>query len=401
MMSPTPCKSLEDKFLQKRSKCFLTGAEDLEHLVTLPSFPVGMYCVPLDSTAIEYTTDMTWLISKSTGAIQLSNLIDLSVLYDSQHESGAVGGLWQRHHEEFCVFIEKFSDGTILEIGGGHGNLARLFVERNPSSRWIIVEPNLPPSLSEGTCPSQIVSIEGWFNKDFKLPEGLPDVDVVVHSHTLEHIYEYEQFLEAVTQLKPSLHIFSIPYQQEWLRRGWQNSIMFEHPQLLTPAAIDFLLTRHGFRFKQREVFADAHSLFYCFSYDGVQKLSPTPTIPNEYDENRRLFSSWLLANKEFTTRVNQLIATNKNQRAIYVFGAHIFTQYLVSFGLSIDEVTAILDNATDKQGKRLYGLRQEILSPQVLRGVKDPAVILRVGAYADEIKQGILKVNPGTTFWE
>ena len=107
------------------------------------------------------------------------------------------------------------------------------------------------------------------------------------------------------------------------------------------------------------------------------------------------------MANIEFVTKVDELIATNGNQRSIYVFGAHIFTQYLVSFGLSIDKVAAILDNATDKQGKRLYGLRQEVLSPNALHGVKNPAVILRVGAYAEEIKRGILEINPGALFWE
>jgi len=395
------CKPLDTKFLLKRTKNYITAAEDLEPLATLPSFPVGMYCVPVEFSAQEWATDMHWMISRSTGAIQLADLIDTSILYDSQHESGAVGGLWKRHHEQFCEFVESFGKTKVLEIGGGHGNLARLFVERNPYSQWIIIEPNMPPSLLHGACPPQIIPLEGWFGKDFQLPAELSDIDVIVHSHTLEHIYDYEEFLGGLSRLKPSLQIFSVPYQKEWLRRGWQNSIMFEHPQLLTPNSIEYMMHCHGFSLLRKDIFADSHSIFYAFIFDqGSKTISQLPP-PNEYEENKNLFNTWLTANKDFVARTNKCIATHSNQEAIYVFGAHIFTQYLVSFGLNITKVKYILDNAPDKQGKRLYGLNQLVCSPEILRSDENPAVVLRVGAYADEIKEAIRGINPNVIFWE
>jgi cathepsin L len=39
--------------------------------------------------------------------------------------------------------------------------------------------------------------------------------------------------------------------------------------------------------------------------------------------------------------------------------------------------------------------------SPKILSNVERPIVILRVGAYAEEIKRGILEVNARTVFWE
>mmetsp|Transcript_8142 Transcript_8142/g.37054 ORF Transcript_8142/g.37054 Transcript_8142/m.37054 type:complete len:401 (-) Transcript_8142:648-1850(-) len=398
----SPSRPLDGKFLTKRKKNYVTGTEDLEPLATFNSFPVGMYCVPVVSTLPEWTTDMTWMISKSTGAIQLSNLIDVSILYDSQHESGAIGGLWRRHHEEFCLFIQSFCKKIVLEIGGGHGNLARMFVERNPNTQWIIVEPNMPPSLSHASRPPQIVPIEGWFDGDFQLPQDLPKVDVVVHSHTFEHMYDYDEFFRGLSRLKPSLQIFSVPHQQEWLRRGWQNSIMFEHPQLLTPNSIEYMMRCHGFTLLRKEIFADSHSIFYAFAYDeGTCKMAAQTIPPEEYGENKNLFNTWLTANKNYVARINDNISAHHNQDAIFVFGAHIFTQYLVAFGLKIENVAAILDNAPDKQGKRLYGMKQIISSPEILRNLEEPAVILRVGAYADEIKKGIRIINPKVIFWE
>lgn len=63
--------------------------------------------------------------------------------------------------------------------------------------------------------------------------------------------------------------------------------------------------------------------------------------------------------------------------------------------------VSAILDNATGKQGKRLYGLPLMVYSPKVLADKERPIIILRVGAYAEEIKRGILEVNANAIFWE
>jgi len=41
------------------------------------------------------------------------------------------------------------------------------------------------------------------------------------------------------------------------------------------------------------------------------------------------------------------------------------------------------------------------VYSPKVLADKERPIIILRVGAYAEEIKRGILEVNASAIFWE
>jgi len=392
----------------RRDACVITGASDLEPLLTLRQFPVGMYCVPENWDGVEYVSDMRWSISKSSGVIQLTELIELETLYDCQHESGAIGGLWRRHHEEFCEFLDHFQVKNVLEIGSGHGHLAKVFVERHRAAcTWTMVEPNLPDWCVEGDHASEIRPIDAWFDDAFALPNDVPNIDAVVHSHTFEHMYDYDEFLRNVVRMDPKFQIFSVPHQREWLARGWQNSIMFEHPQLLTPNAIEYIMARHGFKLERKKVFADGHSMFYAFSFNGAGNTTQGETLPrslDEYAENKRLFRSWLEANVNFVQRVNDQIdeATMSGEKqTIYVFGAHIFTQYLVNFGLRTSAIEAILDNAEGKHGKRLYGLSLLVHSPKILENVERPIVILRVGAYADEIKRGILEVNERTIFWE
>jgi hypothetical protein len=90
----------------------------------------------------------------------------------------------------------------------------------------------------------------------------------------------------------------------------------------------------------------------------------------------------------------------NAIKQPLYLFGAHIFSQHLIAFGLDTKRIVSLLDNDPNKQGKRLYGTNLMVQSPKALRGVNNPSVILKAGVYDDEIKQDILgNINSGTNF--
>ena len=86
----------------------------------------------------------------------------------------------------------------------------------------------------------------------------------------------------------------------------------------------------------------------------------------------------------------------------IYLFGAHVFAQYLLEMGLNTDKIVCLLDNDPKKQGRRLYGTKLNVAAPQVLVEIKDPIVILKAGVYNEEIKDEIVnRINRETVFWE
>jgi hypothetical protein len=61
-----------------------------------------------------------------------------------------------------------------------------------------------------------------------------------------------------------------------------------------------------------------------------------------------------------------------------------------------------LLDNDVNKHGKRLYGTELQVLSPQVLRGVRGATVVLKAGMYTQEIREDILRnINADTRFLE
>lgn len=76
--------------------------------------------------------------------------------------------------------------------------------------------------------------------------------------------------------------------------------------------------------------------------------------------------------------------------REFYLFGAHVFAQFLIQMGLNTDKVVCLLDNDPNKQARRLYGTNLKVASPRILSGVANPIVILKAGVYNQEIKKNI-----------
>ena len=78
----------------------------------------------------------------------------------------------------------------------------------------------------------------------------------------------------------------------------------------------------------------------------------------------------------------------------VYLFGAHVFSQYLLHSALVDFPIVSILDNDPEKQGKRLYGTNIKVESPLSLSKIDAPVVILRAGVYNKEISCQLQKIN-------
>ena len=89
-----------------------------------------------------------------------------------------------------------------------------------------------------------------------------------------------------------------------------------------------------------------------------------------------------------------------KTKYPIYLFGAHIFSQYLISTGLKTGKLVTVLDNSPLKQGKRLYGTRFIVDSPNILKNKGKVNIILKAGAYNKEIAKQLHLINKNVIIW-
>jgi len=118
------------------------------------------------------------------------------------------------------------------------------------------------------------------------------------------------------------------------------------------------------------------------------------------YETNKKLYLAYVDFHKALIADLNHRM--EQAAQPIYLFGAHVFAQYLLEMGLNTDKIVCLLDNDPKKQGRRLYGTKLNVAAPQVLVEIKDPIVILKAGVYNEEIKDEIVnRINRETVFWE
>lgn len=367
-----------------RDTSVITGRKDLERLLLLKDFPVFIGATSQKKTK-DIFADLSFAIDKITGIIQLDKLLHPDLLY-SEYHSEALGKVWKDHHKEFIRFMSDKKFSSVLEIGGSNGALAKAYIGEYKVRKWIIVEPN--PAVESNEI---IQVIPALFDNHTKV-DG--KVDAVVHSHVLEHIFNPREFLSHIASFmdKNSYHIFSVPNLYAYLKNRQSNTINYEHTIFLTEYFIDFLLNLYGFNIIKKKKYLN-HSIFYMTKK--VEDLKVRSVIKytqeNKYIEYKKLFLSAMKEIDDFVKRINEDIHNAKEP--VYLFGAHVFSQMLIYKGIS-NNINGVLDNSQLKQNKRLYGTNFKILSPEVITQDTNPTVILRVGAYQDEVRQQLNSLN-------
>jgi hypothetical protein len=377
----------------ERNHCAISGKKDLEVIDIMQGFPIYMGCVDTPETD-DIFADAIWSISKSTGVIQLQKLIPLYHLYQDQHASGVVGDIWMQHHRAFADFLQARNPSSVFEIGGAHGILATEYM-KHQTIEWIILEPN--PAPFDG-CPASFV--RGFFKGKDDIPIGKP---TIVHSHVFEHMYDPRGFIQDLSESMDigQEMVFSIPNMKEMLMRGYTNCLNFEHSVFLTEDAVDQLLDEFGFVVVLKKLFREDHSIFYSVLRSQILENSKSG-FESRYEINKDIYTKYKFRYKDLINKFNKIISETPTGQKIYLFGAHIFSQYLIFNGLNVSRIQYILDNDINKQNHRMYGTKFRVKSPAVLSDEINPIVILCAGVYNEEIKRSILKdINPETIFLE
>jgi len=375
----------------QRDKDVINECKDLEFLYKFDNFPVFMGCTN-QSIEKDILVNMQWEISKGSGVIQLNPLLPLDILYPESHGSGNIGRMWAEHHQEFSKFIQHQSPNSVLEIGGAHGILSREYKKENPIN-WTILEPNPSPAKDVDAT-----FIKGFFDDKFTF-DG--EIDTIIHSHVFEHVYYPDEFIGHISSFLNNGQnlIFSLPNMEEMLKRKYTNCINFEHTVFITEPYVEHLLSKHGFKQVAKQYFKDDHSIFYAYVKDSNTKTIELPK--GLYEHNKKLYLDYVDYHKQLIKDLNAKIDNISEDQPIYLFGAHVFAQYLIEFGLDISRIICLLDNDTNKQGKRLYGTNMMVESPKVLEDLKNPIVVLKAGVYNLEVSDDILSnINSSAIFW-
>jgi SAM-dependent methyltransferase len=341
--------------------------------------PIKLSCV---NTPEYKKSPLSFSQCEQCTTIQLDKLIPLFELYSESHNYTSVGKIWENY---FKLFIEQIKpitkDKIILEIGCPSGKIA---LNIDNYKKWFIVEPN---KNTESKFPEKVFFIEKFFDNNFSLNET---VDIIIHSHLFEHIYDFNDFLKKCYELlcHDGEMFFGVPNMNYFTESNICPflGIFFEHTCFLNKENISILLNNNNFEIYKCIDYENHSTLYHCKKVPKIKEIIDTK-ITNYYDS----FMNTLNVYQNFVNNCNNIIK-NSNIN-IYIFGASYNTQLLITLGLDINNVKGILDNCKEKQGKYLYGYNLQIYDPSVIFN-KKCVVILKNGYYVNEIYKQLKNIN-------
>jgi hypothetical protein len=367
----------------RRSCVICNESTFLVYLDSVPSVPLFMGTTT-ESEDTDLYMDQDWCICKICGCIQLGFLVNPDTLYTRGHAPGTVGAEWTRHHVEFAKFVNQYTRGKLLEVGAGTDLLARLINHERAVESYVIVDPNVRLQSKMET----LKVIPKLFTPAFS--DTIGEIDTVIHSHTMEHLYNPLDDLRRMVHLLPDggWMIISVPVISNFLERGFTNGLNFEHTYLTTELNIEYLLNSAGLKTYEKYWFNDLNVFI------AARKTSQFnhPILVNESEAAAELWTEYTNSLKTDVSILNGKL--RETWKPTFIFGAHVFTQTLLSYGLNFN-FEGILDNADSKVGQRLYGTSLTVYHPSKLQEFLSPRVILRAAQYTEEITTQLKELNP------
>jgi len=323
-------------------------------------------------------------IDKNTGLVFQKNIPNQEILYKYSRNS-AIGKVWKNHHNDFYNFIINNIDlenKDICEIGSGSGYLAKKISKKYKIDCY---EPS--PNFKSN---SNISIIKKFFNDT-----DIRKYDVIILSHTLEHVPNIDNFL---LMIKNRLNtngklVLSFPNLSKGLENDYINIFPTEHISFFTVKSTERILNKNYFQnciikeYNNHSIF----SISELFSYNTYKKCdnSEISLIKKEINDyyNRLL--------KKIDLTKNLLEKENK----IYIFGCHVMTSIFIYLS-KIDQkkIISILDNDPLKHNKRLYGTNLYCRAPSE---VEKGTILLNGSTYHDEIKKSLLEKNFSIIDWK
>jgi len=351
----------------------------IKNIFCLENMPIKLSCCE-NNYEFKYN-NLSFSQCLECKTIQLDKLILLEELYSNSHNYSSIGKVWENYFNLFCNSIKDIIiNKNILEIGDPSGKIANKSLEYK---KWYIIEPNKNKDI---LFNDNIEFIEGFFDNNFYTSIK---IDIIIHSHLFEHIYEPNLFLKKCYEIleENGEMFFGVP-NMEYI--GLKEispflGIFFEHTIFLNKENIIWLLEYNGFNIIN-VIDYENHSILFHVKKSNKKKENDI-SIYNYND----LFFSTLDNYYNFINRCNNIIEnTNLN---IYVFGASYNTQFLFTLGLKQEKISGILDNSKEKESKYLYGYNLIIYNPKIIID-NECIIILKNGYYCNEIKEQLLQIN-------
>lgn len=372
--------------MSDRKNCVVCNNQTLNKIFTLEKMPVYM---GVNKGFDEHFSDMTFLEFSECKTVQIKEIIDTEKIYIGNHNVSIVGNTWENHYNEFSELVKEFIiNSVVVEIGDPAFKVSSKISHLCKS--WVIVELNPDENM---VPPKNTTIIKNYFDENFNIND---EIDVIIHSHFLEHSTNITKNLDTTYNLLKDggKLIFSVPNLESILLNGYSpnNVLHFEHTYFYTEKSLIELLSNSGFNTITTKKYRNHSIFFVCEKTNKTDKKILNESHSLIFKENLNKFTNII-------DSINSYIEQEEHKE-VFLYGAHISSQFLINIGLKTEKIIYILDNSEDKQGYSLYGTNLFVMSPNIISNYQNPLVIVNhMSVYTEEIKEQLTKINSKTIF--
>ena len=276
----------------------------------------------------------------------------------------------------------------IVEIGAGKGDFLIMLCDREQNRGWGY-DPSYVPG-AELSSPN-VSFVQDFYTEKYTSQEA----DLIVCRHVLEHIEDPDAFIAQVRRAvgdKQSVVFFEVPNANWTLRHGGIWDIIYEHCSYFSPHSLAALFRRHDFKIEAvKEVFGGQFLTIEAVPGKQTEFADDSAALTQLTAAASGFAANFLAKRDHWLKRLDTLRDAGK--RGV-VWGSGSKGVTFLNVMESGDEIAAVVDINTRKQGKYVAGTGHSIMSPSQLSELRPDFVIIMNANYREEIGRMLAEVG-------
>lgn len=336
--------------MKKHTHCPVCLSVKSKPLLSLKNFPIFQHPVPKETT-IEgpYTVDLDYQLCEECGHG-----------YQKEYNQRVLENLYSHHYytprpadvgvESTQAFVESLSKSipqfkefnSILEIGCSCGEVLDVLSSLVPNAKIAALEPN---TEARGVAANKGYELHSEFFGRRFVERHQQKYDFIFSRHVIEHIFDFKDFLEAVSKISYKDTIFALetPCLDSALKFNDMTGFHVEHISYFSCRSLQKLLAQYGWFLERDDITRAGNFMMYFKQGGGERLLAPFPQGSNLFQQaiyDKRL------------TLIEKIKSSNKK---LVMWGAGAGGRILMSF---IDIIPdAIVDSNPNKVSRNYAGL--------------------------------------------
>jgi SAM-dependent methyltransferase len=316
-----------------------------------------------------------------------SSLLDYSSVYEDQQCFSPTFNVFAQNLAKRLIKKYNLYDKNILEIGCGKGDFLALLCELGHNT-GVGIDPAYVDGRIQSEASDRLTFIRDYYSEYYAHYCG----DLVCCRHTLEHIFNTQEFVRSVRQAigdrLNTIVFFEVPDVTRVLCELAFWDIYYEHCSYFRPGSLARLF--RSCKFEVMCLSRDFDDQYLLIEAKPVSQLSAkTHELEENVEETAKhvgYFSEHIHQElDQWKCHLRQIRADGK--RAVIWGSGSKCVSFLAALNVK-EEIEYVIDVNPHRHGKFIAGSGKKIMPPEFLKKYKPDVTIVMNQIYCNEIRQ-------------